>query len=255
MTDDFRKHAWQGAREGAWLFYTHRIPLPTLDVHVIDHYQSVGNLLGFAPGPTDFSFHIPQAAHERVDALLRERGIGEARLAVIAPRGNWQTKRWPDEKSAAVARHFMSRGTLRSRWSDAPRERAVCEEIAAPRARRCRSHRRDDAERACGASPPRYHLRRQRFRADASRGRARPAGGRAVRAERPGLGRALSPRQRGVRAGVPCSPCYLRQLSECPNDHVCMTDVSAAAVIARVEDIVARLPARAETTAPPARPR
>ncbi|MGA8820785.1 MAG: glycosyltransferase family 9 protein, partial [Xanthobacteraceae bacterium] len=110
VTDDFRKHAWQGAREGAWLFYTHRIPLPTLDVHVIDHYQSIGNLLGFAPGPTDFSFHIPQAAHERVAGLLRQRGIGDARLAVIAPRGNWQTKRWPDEKSAAVARHFMSRG-------------------------------------------------------------------------------------------------------------------------------------------------
>ena len=56
MTDDFRKHAWQGAREGAWLFYTHHIPLPTLDVHVIDHYLSIGNLLGFDAGPADFSF-------------------------------------------------------------------------------------------------------------------------------------------------------------------------------------------------------
>ena len=30
VTDDFRKHAWHGAREGAWLFSARRIPLPTL---------------------------------------------------------------------------------------------------------------------------------------------------------------------------------------------------------------------------------
>ena len=85
--------------------------------------------MGLTPGPTDFSFHIPQAAHERVDALLRQRGIGDARLAVIAPRGNWQTKHWPDEKSAAVARHFMSRGYA-AVLVGAPRERAVGEAIA-----------------------------------------------------------------------------------------------------------------------------
>src|SRR5262249_53347667 len=27
------RHGWTGCREGAWLAYTHRIPIPTLDVH------------------------------------------------------------------------------------------------------------------------------------------------------------------------------------------------------------------------------
>src|SRR6202041_2474232 len=30
-----------------------------------------------------------------------------------------------------------------------------------------------------------------------------------------------------LRAGVPCSPCLLRQLSRCRYDHVCMENVSA----------------------------
>ena len=32
IPDEAKKHAWQGAREGSWLAYTHHIPLPTLDV-------------------------------------------------------------------------------------------------------------------------------------------------------------------------------------------------------------------------------
>src|SRR5580704_6481764 len=129
VTDDFRKHAWQGAREGAWLFYTHYIPLPTMDVHVIDHYQSIGKLLGFDDTPTDFTLRIPQAAQARVDALLRERGIGGRKPVVIAPRGNWETKRWPDEKSAEVARHFLRRGEAVV-LVGAPREREVGAAIA-----------------------------------------------------------------------------------------------------------------------------
>src|SRR5947209_9780235 len=29
-------HGWMGTREGAWLAYTHCIPIPTLDVHAVD---------------------------------------------------------------------------------------------------------------------------------------------------------------------------------------------------------------------------
>ena len=41
-----------------------------------------------------------------------------------------------------------------------------------------------------------------------------------------------------LRAGVPCSPCYLRRLRDCPNDHVCMTDISAAALIEKMEALL-----------------
>src|SRR5205807_836977 len=49
-----------------------------------------------------------------------------------------------------------------------------------------------------------------------------------------------------VRVPLACSPCYLRKLRECPNDHKCMKQVSAAMVIERARAILdeaARAPA------------
>jgi hypothetical protein len=41
-----------------------------------------------------------------------------------------------------------------------------------------------------------------------------------------------------VRAGLPCSPCYLRELRRCPHDHDCMKNVAATAVITRAENVL-----------------
>src|ERR1700733_14504681 len=54
-----------------------------------------------------------------------------------------------------------------------------------------------------------------------------------------------------LSAGVACSPCYLRRLSECPNSHACMTNVSAAAVIDRTEKLLAKQSAKPATAARP----
>ena len=54
-----RKHAWQGAREGSWLAYTHHIPVPTLDLHAVDRYLSVGPLLSLETAPPTFPFRFP----------------------------------------------------------------------------------------------------------------------------------------------------------------------------------------------------
>lgn len=237
VTDDFRKHAWQGAREGAWLFYTHHIPLPTMDVHVIDHYQSIGKLLGFEGGPTDFTLSIPQSAQARVDALLRERGIGGATPVIIAPRGNWETKRWPDEESAAVARHFIGRGEAVV-LVGAPRERDVGAAIAslAPgvvdltgetslselaaliaRASICIAHDSGPMHLAVALGRPVVAL----F------GPSDPVW--------------AGPYHREgavVRSDLPCSPCYLRRLKNCTHAHACMAELSARAVIERAENVL-----------------
>jgi len=237
VTDDFRKHAWQGAREGAWLFYTHRIPLPTMDVHVIDHYQSIGKLLGFDDGPTDFTLRIPEQAQARVDALLRAHGIGGSKPVIIAPRGNWETKRWPDEKSAEVARHFLKRGEAVV-LVGAPRERAVGAAIArlAPgvvdltgetslselaallaRAAICIAHDSGPMHLAVALGRP----------AVALFGPSDPVW--------------AGPYHREgavVRADLPCSPCYLRRLKSCMHRHACMAELSTQAVIARAESVL-----------------
>jgi heptosyltransferase I len=237
VTDDFRKHAWQGAREGAWLFHTHHIPLPTMDVHVIDHYQSVGALLGFESGPADFSFHIPHAARERVDKLLRGRGVGAAHPVVIAPRGNWETKRWPDESSAELACHFLKRG-LTVVLVGAARERAVGENIArlAPgivdltgettlselaalidRAALCIAHDSGPLHLAVALDRP------------------------VVALFGPSDTVWAGPYHRDnavVRAGLPCSPCYLRRLKSCKHGHACMAELPVVAVIERAESVL-----------------
>jgi len=55
-----------------------------------------------------------------------------------------------------------------------------------------------------------------------------------------------------LRADLPCSPCYLRQLSRCVHGHACMQNVSAGAVIARLEAILAKLPSRSKPGSQPA---
>jgi len=57
-----------------------------------------------------------------------------------------------------------------------------------------------------------------------------------------------------VRAGLACSPCYLRLLSRCPHNHDCMNNVAAAAVIERAEKALGN-GAKGGTAAAPARRR
>src|SRR6516165_8726693 len=39
-------HGWRGAREGSWIAYTHRIPIPTLDVHATARCSCARDNLG-----------------------------------------------------------------------------------------------------------------------------------------------------------------------------------------------------------------
>jgi ADP-heptose:LPS heptosyltransferase len=43
-----------------------------------------------------------------------------------------------------------------------------------------------------------------------------------------------------VRVNLPCSPCYFRRLSQCPNDHACMKQISPEQVIERIQAVFAR---------------
>src|SRR6184192_1380847 len=68
-------HGWRGAREGSWLAYTHRIAIPTLDVHAIDRYLWVGELLGFDADPPDLTIHLPPEAIFKVQRLLEKHRV------------------------------------------------------------------------------------------------------------------------------------------------------------------------------------
>jgi heptosyltransferase I len=232
-----RKHAWQGAREGSWIAYTHHIPVPTLDLHAVDRYLSVGPILGLEKGPPDFSFPVPQAAIARVESLLRQHDIADTPLVTMAPGTIWETKHWESDKFAEVARHFLQQGFAVALMGTR-RERAVCEDVArlAPGA--------VDVAGETTLTELAALVRRSAISVTNDSGPMHLA----VALNRPvvsvfgptdpiwigpyGRADAVS------RAGVPCSPCFLRQLSRCRYDHVCMENVSARAVIERMERVL-----------------
>jgi heptosyltransferase I len=238
FSTEARKHAWKGAREGSWLAYTHHIPVPTLDLHAVNRYLSVGPILGLAEGPPDFFFPIPQAASASVDALLRRHDIAGAPLVTMAPGTIWETKHWGSDKFAEVARHFLQKGFAVALMGTR-RERVVCDEVArlAPGAIDIAGETtltelvalvRRSAISVTNDSGP-MHL---------AAALNRPV----VSVFGPTDPIWVGPYGRAdavLRAGVPCSPCYLRQLSRCRYDHACMANVSARTVIDRMERVLA----------------
>jgi lipopolysaccharide heptosyltransferase I len=244
-----RKHAWQGAREASWLAYTDHIVLPTLDVHPVERYLRVAAMLGLGDGAPDFSFPIPPEATTRIDALLDYYSIAKPKLVVMAPGTNWETKEWRREAFAEVARHFMQRGHAVT-LIGAERERAACEAVAqlAPGAVNLAGETTLSELAAL--------IRRAAICVTNDSGPMHIA----VALDRPVVAVFgptdpvwAGPYRRGdavLRAELPCSPCYLRQLSRCMHQHACMKDVSTGAVIARMESILAKQPDRPKVSAP-----
>jgi heptosyltransferase I len=232
-----RKHAWQGAREGSWLAYTDHIPVPTLDLHAVDRYLSVGPILGFEEGPPDFSFPIPPAASANIESLLCRHDIAGAPLVVMAPGTIWETKHWGTDKFAEVARHFLQKGFAVALMGSR-RERAICEEVArlAPGS--------VDVAGETTLTELAALVRRSAISVTNDSGPMHLAvalGRPVVSVFGPTDPIWIGPYGRAdavLRAGVPCSPCLLRQLSRCRHDHVCMENVSARAVIERMEHVL-----------------
>ena len=232
-----RRHAWKGAREGSWLAYTHHMTVPTLDLHAVDRYLSVGRMLGLDAEPADFSFPVPRAASERIAHLLGRHGAG-ANLLTMAAGTIWETKHWRTEGFAEVARHFMRRGHSVVLFGSA-RERAACQAVAAlaPGAINLAGE--------TSLSEMAELIRRSTICLTNDSGPMHMA----VALDRPVVSIFgptdelwIGPYRRPsavVRANLACAPCYLRVLSRCPHGHACMQQVSAAAVIERIERTLA----------------
>ncbi len=232
-----RKHAWQGAREGSWLAYTHHIPVPTLDLHAVDRYLNVGPILGLDSEPADFSFPIPQSALSRVEALLAQHNANRAGIVIMAPGTLWETKHWGADKFAAVAAHFMSKGSSVI-LIGSQRERVVCEEVAgvAPGV--------IDLAGMTTLSELAALIQRSAISITNDSGPMHLA----VALKRPVVSIFgptdpvwIGPYKRSdavLHADLECSPCYLRKLKHCHHGHACMHSVSVSAVIERAERIL-----------------
>ena len=231
-------HGWRGAREGSWIAYTHRIPIPTLDVHAIDRYLWVAPLLGLDDNPPDLTIHLSPQATNKVNRLLEERGVPVSKpLVVLVPGTIWETKHWTIEGFAGVARHFLQDGFAVA-LAGTMRDQQRCQQIAAAATGTCDlSGKTTPADLAA-------LIRRAEVAVTNDSGSMHVAaslGKPMVSVFGPTNPVHIGPYERPesvVRVDLPCSPCNYRRLSQCPFDHNCMKQVTSAMVVERVRKIL-----------------
>ena len=232
------RHGWQGAREGSWIAYTNRIPIPTLDVHAIDRYLWLGPLLGLDDNPPDLTIHLSSQTARNVQRLLEENSVAASKaLVVLVPGTIWETKHWTIEGFAAVARQFLNDGfavALAGTKRDQPR----CRQIAAAAPGVCNlSGKTTPAELAALIERAEICVTNDSGAMHLAASLGTPM----VSVFGPTNPVRIGPYQRlesVVRLDLPCSPCNYRRLSQCPFDHACMKQLTSAMVVERIRKIL-----------------
>ena len=225
-------HGWAGARECSWLAYTHRIPIPTLDVHAIDRYLWTGKLIGLDDTPPDLRVYLSAEAEERTTQLLARNGLKE--FAVLAPGTMWETKHWPPERFAEIGRLLRERG-LGIVLVGTPRDKDRCRIVVdlCPGA--------VDLSGQTNVGELAAIIKRAAVAVTNDSGSMHLA----VALETPvvSIFGPTNPVHIGpygrpesvVRLDLPCSPCNYRRLSQCPHDHACMQQLTAPMVLERID--------------------
>jgi heptosyltransferase I len=230
---DIIRRGWRGAREWSWIAYTHRIPIPTLDVHAVDRYLWLGSLVGLDDNPPDLTIHLPSQTARNVQRLLEEHGVPPSKaLAVVAPGTKWETKRWTIEGFAAVARQFLCDGFAVA-LAGAKRDQPRCWQIAAAAPGACDlSGKTTPAELAGLIQRAEVCVTNDSGAMHVAASLGKPM----VSVFGPTSPIRVGPYHRPesvVRVDLPCSPCNYRWLSQCPFDHACMKQLSSAMVVER----------------------
>jgi len=229
------RHGWRGSREGSWLAYTHRIPIPTLNIHAVDRYLWLGRILSLDDSPPDLRVYWLADADDWADSLLLRERLQS--FALLVPGTIWRTKHWHEEGFAAVGRFLMSQG-LGVILAGTMRERPRCQAIAAA----CPGA--IDLSGQTTLSQLAALMNRSTINVTNDSGSMHLAvaiGRPVVSIFGPTNPIWVGPYRRAgavVRADLPCSPCYFRRLSQCPHDHACMKQVSAEQVIERVRALL-----------------
>ena len=97
------------AREGASLFYTHKVSVPPGKIHAVERYLEMAVFAGIPPKvgfplPVDNAFSSPFEFNE---------------YAVLAPGARWPSKRWPAANWGELARRLPIRSVIVGAQSDA----------------------------------------------------------------------------------------------------------------------------------------
>ncbi len=234
----FKTHGWRGAREGSWLAYTHHLSLPTLDLHAVDRYLRVGELLGFGktePWELDLRVYLPPQAYERVSVLFKRHSVSRDPYVVLAPGTQWETKHWDPMRFAKVGRELKDRG-FEVVLAGGPAERERCALVASA----CPGAYDFSGRTTIGELGALIEGAALCVTNDSGPMHYAVAMGRPVVSvfgpTNPlHIGPYGQPRS-VVRVKVPCAPCNLRRKRDCPHAHTCMGSLSSQMVMERIEE-------------------
>lgn len=224
------------ARELAWLFYTHRINVGDQEMHATDRYYLFARSLGFADVPITFNLPVRASARAAVEATLTREGIAPGEPYVLmAPGTRWETKRWPAEHFAAVARRIQSEHGLPIVLTGMPDEAEIAGRVAELAGGRMvdltgKTGLAEVIALVAGATIVLMHDSGPMHLATA-------LGKPMVAIYGPTSPQRTGPYRRAetiARLDLPCSPCYLKRLADCPHGHRCMHDLLPDAVYANV---------------------
>jgi len=228
---------WAGAREGSWLAYTHRIPIPTLEAHAVERNLWVGQLLGFDNEPPVFNLPINAEAEARISQHLAEYSARGRPLAIMAPGTMWETKHWTPEGFAGVARGLVDNGFIPA-IIGSKGERTLNGDIHA------RAPGSTDFTGQTSLADVVALIRRAAVVVTNDSGVmhiAAALGKPAISIFGPTnpvhVGPYGQPRS-VVRLDLPCSPCNYRRLVQCPNGHACMRDLTVEMVMGRIREVM-----------------
>ena len=233
------------AREGAPIFYTHKISTPPVDVHAVDRNLGVGQLLGFTSDRVTFDLSLDDSLREQARALLRQHGLRDDDcLVAIAPGARWETKAWPWKNFAQTIDALAENPALHCVLLGGREDISLCEHIAGQCQKQVISLAGKTSIRQMIALLERASLV---LCHDSAPMHAAAALGRPLVC----LTGPTNPARTGpyrrmddvLRVTLPCSPCYLRKLSQCGYEHRCMHELRVEAVVARIRALLPRVDA------------
>jgi lipopolysaccharide heptosyltransferase I len=112
MTGCARLVGFANGREGSPWLYSHRVAVPTAEMHAVDRYLLITSALGISvhEGP-QFRFRLLSQDVTALRDLFRRKGIDlDAPWVAMNVSARWQTKRWPAASFAAAATQLAARG-------------------------------------------------------------------------------------------------------------------------------------------------
>jgi len=220
-------------REVAWIFYTHRYPVETMESHSIDRMWAAADLLGFGQDAMTFRLPITDADRAAARRLLVESGVDPDRdYAVVFPGARWETKVWPAERFAAVIDRLADEAGLPAVLAGSGSQFETCDRVSTAARRGAPNLAGKTTLREVSALIERAAAV---ITNDSGPMHVTDALGRPLVA----LFGPTNPVRTGpyhqpeavVRVDLPCSPCYLKRLDRCPHQHACSVDLSVERVV------------------------